>query len=178
MTLTQRNLYHHLEQHFRDRLPPGKRGSVDIIARPWSFTLEVSDSDRLSVVIRHITLKVQPPELSMNTWPYFVRWVHTWVEHIHYLAEPLAVIEQESRENRILIRSHPPSTWAQGSIQFHEIWWQMTPDRWEAQWNRIGVDRTDRRMLIDFVVPRTGLLQCFYDTWVLWSQPERWKRVE
>ena len=178
MTLTERNLFHHLEQHFHDCLPPGKRGSVDIIARPWSFVLEVTDSDRLSVMIRHMTLKVSSPEPAQNTWKRFVRWVHTWVEQIHYLAEPLAIVEQEPRENKILVRSHPPSLWAQGKIQFHEIWWWMTPEKWEARWARVGVDRTDHRKMIDLVVPRTNLIQCFYDTWVLWSRPEQWKRVE
>ena len=171
-----KNLHRHIEEAIRLQIPCGTRGSIELQVRPWTFQIQIQDSDRLSLMIQHLTLRVHLSSSDEASWDRFLRWVMTWVEHIHYLAEPLAIVEQEPREWKILVRSTPPSPWPGGQMQYHEIWWKGGNEQWMADWSRIGVEVSDARKEIAWIVPRSQMIQCFYDTCLLWAHRERWKR--
>jgi hypothetical protein len=93
--------------------------------------VQLADSDRLGCLLER--LEIRPTHgCSLNIDPL-------WIEkEIHYLGEPLKIIEMEKSQGKALLRSFPPRR-ENGTVHFFEL---VIDPREGLSLNRLSYDRT------------------------------------
>ncbi len=160
----------HRIQNFCYQLNPETPETVVFHLPGMGVTLHVQDVDRWSVVIDYLQFSWQVPSQRVATRHQFHDLVQQWCRTIHYLQEPLRLIEFEPSEWTALVRSDPPTAWDDDVRGYYEMWWYGYGDRWTARIERRRVQGDARPEHVVMVWPRDLLTRCLYDTWEVWQR--------
>jgi len=157
-------------QRFCHQLQPTSAGVQRIEMSSVEALCRVVDADRWSVVLESLILHWHVPRQRIPRRDQFQQWVRDWCATVHYLQEPLRVVEMEPSEWTALVRSHPPSTWPDGTISYYDVWWYALRQPWETQIHRKRVQGDTPAQAVTMVWARDVLARFLMDAQNLWDR--------
>ena len=139
-------------------------GVLELRLPPWRFRVFAESWERMAVAVVRMQWQTRSPGDMARNFARFAAWVDAWTQAVTLYTGPLAILEKEPTEGKILVRSRPPGEGFRPGDVYVEIWWLEDEEYRRAHWLHWRLDGDGGRRPATRVYTRTDLLRILIAT--------------